>query len=202
LDFEALLKPEKAGKDEDKFGDVLSESKRDLEMNKKKEDDAIEAARQARIRLLRSGNAERFRLETVTAITDDNPKFESTLRMATPAPPSHFLRVFGQPARDNLGEFRDEAPSLRQELMMLNGKATHEASRVGPFEPVHHLITGPNANAARAVELVYLEIFTRRPTVEEMAEARAVISAGATPAEGLADLRWAMLNSHEFRYLP
>jgi hypothetical protein len=202
LDFEALLKPEKMSKDDDKFGDVLSESKKDQEMNKKMEDDAIEAARQARIRLLQSGNAERFRLETVSAIVDDNPKFDSTLRMATPAPPSHFLRVFGQPARDNLGEFRDEAPSLRQELMMLNGKATHEASRVGPLEPVHHLINGPAANPAKAVELVYLEIYTRRPTAEELSDAREVIAAGKTPAEGLADLRWAMLNSHEFRYLP
>jgi len=202
LDFEALLKPEKMGKDDDKFGDVLSESKKDQEMNKKMEEDAIEAARQARIRLLQSGNAERFRLETVTAIVDDNPKFASTLRMATPAPPSHFLRVFGQPARDNLGEFRDEAPSLRQELMMLNGKATHEASRVGPLEPVYHLIAGPAANPAKAIEFVYLEIFTRRPTAEELAEGREVIGTAKTPAEGLADLRWAMLNSHEFRYLP
>ena len=202
LDFDALLKPEKMSKDDEKFGDVLNESKKDLAMNKKMEDDAIEAQRQARIRLLQSGNAERFRLETITAIVDDNPKFDSTLRMATPAPPSHFLRVFGQPARDNLGEFRDEAPSLRQELMMLNGKATHEASRVGPFEPVFHLISGPNANPAKAVELVYLEIYTRRPTAGELAEAREVIAAGRTPAEGLADLRWAMLNSHEFRYLP
>ena len=202
LDFEALLKPEKPGKDDDKFADVLSESKKDLAMNKKMEDDAIEAVRQARIRLLQSGNAERFRLETVTAIVDDNPKFDTTLRMATPAPPSHFLRVFGQPARDNLGEFRDESPSLRQELMMLNGKATHEASRVGPLEPVYHLISGPNANPGKAVEFVYLEIFTRRPTAQELAEAREVIAGGKTPADGLADLRWAMLNSHEFRYLP
>ncbi|MSU28227.1 MAG: DUF1553 domain-containing protein [Pedosphaera sp.] len=202
LDFEALLKPEKMKKGEDKFADVLTESKMDLEMNKKMEDDAIEAVRQARIRLLRSGNAERFRLETVSALVDDNPKFDTTLRMATPAPPSHFLRVFGQPARDNLGEFRDESPSLRQELMMLNGKATHEASRVGPLEPVHALISGPNANTGKAVEFVYLEILTRRPTAEELAEAREVIAAGKDPADGLADLRWAMLNSHEFRYLP
>ncbi len=85
---------------------------------------------------------------------------------------------------------------------MLNGKATHEASRVGPLEPVHPLITGPTANPAKAVELVYLDLFTRRPSPEELTEAREVIGAGKTPVEGLADLRWAMLNSHEFRYLP
>jgi len=203
LDFEALLKPERTKKDDDDaFADVLAESKKDLAMNKKMADDAMEAERQARIRLLQSGNAERFRHETITEMLDDNPKFDTTLRMASPAPPSHFLRVFGQPSRDGLGEFRDEAPSLRQELMMLNGKATHEASRVGPLEPVHKLIAGPNANQDKAVEFVYLEIYTRRPTADEVADARSVIAAGRTPAEGLADLRWAMLNSHEFRYLP
>ena len=61
---------------------------------------------------------------------------------------------------------------------------------------------GRNANPAKAVELVYLETFTRRPGTDELAEAREIIAAGKMPADGLADLRWAMLNSHEFRYLP
>lgn len=204
LDFDALLKPamtKKGGRDED-AGNVLSESKMDAVKRQKMEEDAEAAAREARRRLLASGNAERFRLETVTQVVDDNPKFDSSLRMATPAPASHFLRVFGQPARDNLGEFRDELPSLRQELMMLNGKATHEASRVGPLEPVYTLIQGPAARPEKAVELVYLECLTRRPSSEEMAEARELLSTGNSPADGLADLRWALLNSQEFRYLP
>jgi hypothetical protein len=204
LDFDALLKPamtKKAGKDES-ASDVLSESKMDAMKKQNMEDSAAEAAREARRRLLASGNAERFRLETVKQVIDDNPKFDSSMRMATPAPPSHFLRVFGQPARDNLGEFRDELPSLRQELMMLNGKATHEAARVGPLEPVFKLIDGPSAQPEKAVELVYLECLTRRPSKDELAEAREVIAAGATPVEGLADLRWALLNSQEFRFVP
>ena len=204
LDFDALLKPAMTKKDEkgDGFSDVLNESKKDIAMRTKMENDATEATRQARLRLLQSGNAERFRLETITERIDDNPKFASTFRMATPAPPSHFLRVFGQPARDNLGEFRDEAPSLRQELLMLNGKATHEASRVGPLEPIYQTLGGKNPDAAKAVEFAYLEILTRHPSQEELAEARDVISAGSTMVEGLADLRWALLNSHQFRYLP
>ncbi len=205
LDFDALLKPAKLkGGEKDEFSteDVLAESKMEQERNQMKEEAAIEAARQARLRLLASGNAERFRLKTVSELVDDNPQFDSTFRLATPAPASHFLRVFGQPARDNLGDFREEAPSLRQELMLLNGKLTHEAARVGPMEPVHRLISGPKAQPDKAVELAYLEIFTRRPSKEETADAREVLASAETPAKGLADLRWAMLNSHEFRYLP
>ncbi len=204
LDFDALLKPtmaKKGGKDES-AGDVLSESKMDAMKKQKMEDDAEAAAREARRRLLASGNAERFRLETVKQVIDDNPKFDSSMRMATPAPPSHFLRVFGQPARDNLGEFRDELPSLRQELMMLNGKATHEAARVGPLEPVFKLIDGPTAQPDKAVELVYLECLTRRPSKDELKEAREIIGAGNNAVDGLADLRWALLNSQEFRFVP
>ena len=89
---------------------------------------------------------------------------------------------------------------MRQALMMLNGKATHEASRVGPFEPIHSLLTGKRKNQAKAVELAYLEILTRKPSAGEQSEALTVL--GQAPLRGMADLRWALLNSHEFRYLP
>ena len=60
---------------------------------------------------------------------DDNPRYSSSFRMATPAAPDHFLRIFGQPGRDRLGDFRNSEASMRQALMMLNGKLTHEAAR-------------------------------------------------------------------------
>jgi len=120
--------------------------------------------------------------------------------MATPAPPAHFLRVFGQPSRQGLGEFRDDAASMRQQLMMLNGRITHEASRIGPKEPLHRLMEQKQHD--RAIDWAYQEILTRRPTPEEQGDARAILSAGKEPRDGMADLRWALLNSHEFRYLP
>jgi hypothetical protein len=208
LDFDALLKPDAVkeaalAKEGGASADgLLAQAKADVMMMQKREEDAEEAKRQARNRALRAGNAERFRLETITELVDDNPKFDTTLRMATPAPPSHFVRVFGQPSREGLGEFRDEAPSLRQELLMLNGKATHEASRVGPLEPIHQLIAEPKAKPERAIEFAYLEILTRRPTAEEVADAKSLIGTAASVEEGLSDLRWALLNCTEFRYLP
>ena len=114
----------------------------------------------------------------------------------------HFLRVFGQTDRTALDERRDHSPSMRQALMMLNGKLTNEAARVGALEPVAPLITGPKADVDAAVKLVYHEALTREPTAEELAEARAIIKDAATPAEGLADLRWALFNSNEFRFIP
>ncbi len=144
----------------------------------------------------------RYRIETIEEKIDDNPSFESTMRMASPAAPAHFLRVFGQPSREGLGEFRDESPSLRQSLMMLNGKASHEAARVGPLEPIHAILQQANGDYTATIRYAYLEILTREPSIEETAEAKALINSANAPTEGVADLRWALLNCHEFRFLP
>ena len=84
--------------------------------------------------------------------------------------------------------------------MMMNGRMTHEASRVGTMEPLHKLLE--RKNYKRAIEWAYQEILTRLPVTEELADAQLILKTGETPADGMADLRWALLNSHEFRYLP
>ena len=85
---------------------------------------------------------------------------------------------------------------------MLNGKAIHEASRVGPMEPMWKLLGRGKQDIDRAIGLAYLEIFTREPTAAEWSMAREIVGAGKPALDGMADLRWALLNSNEFRYLP
>jgi len=131
---------------------------------------------------------------------DDNPRYSSSFRMATPAAPDHFLRIFGQPGRDRLGDFRNSEASMRQALMMLNGKLTHEAARVGPNESIHGLLEGSDRNLPDAVRQTYLSLFTREPSKQETKEGLSLLD--ASPLEGMADLRWAMLNSHEFKFIP
>lgn len=160
-------------------------------------DERIEAEKMAAMRREARRDRTRYTTETVTETVDDNPRFDSAMRMATPAPPAHFLRVFGQPSRASLGEFRDASSSLRQQLMMLNGRMTHEASRVGPLEPIHRLL---DRDPEAAIELAYREILTRLPSPAEKAEAFALLD--GDPRQGMADLRWALLNCHEFRFLP
>lgn len=111
------------------------------------------------------GKRMRYTTKEVRAQVDDNPRFTSSMRMASPAPVGHFLRVFGQTDRSALDERRDHSPSMRQALMMLNGKLTNEAAHVGPLEPVYPLVAEPTADE-------------------------------------LADLRWALFNSNEFRFIP
>jgi hypothetical protein len=180
------------------FNAILTKQERtELDSMRAMSDEQIAAEKMMAMQKQSQGETMKFTTKTVTETVDDNPRFDSAMHMATPAPPSHFLRVFGQPDRTGLGEFRDTSSSLRQQLMMLNGRMTHEASRVGPLEPVHRIL---QKNPELAIDHVYQEILTRLPGAEEKAEARALLS--NDKLEGMADLRWALLNSHEFRFLP
>lgn len=185
------------------FKDALK--KRDgLEVEKMtaKSAEEIEAEEMMKSGRMPAGTRIRYVTKEVKTQIDDNPRFTSSMRMASPAPVGHFLRVFGQTDRGALDERRDHSPSMRQALMMLNGKLTNEAARVGPLEPVYNLITGKTPDVDGAIKLVYREAMTREPTADELADANAIISGAATPADGLADLRWALFNSNEFRFIP
>ena len=189
LDFNAVLKQAQSQKEEEPEVE-------EMEMVSKEQLEAEDELRKMRRQY--ATYVDRY----TRAIVDDNPKFTSAMRMASPADPSHFLRVFGQPPRDSLGQFRDSNATMRQALMMLNGRLTNEAARVGEREPVYAFVAGKSPDLKKAVALVYLELFTRQPTAEELAEGVQVIQEGPTPREGLADLRWVMFNSHEFRFIP
>lgn len=182
LDFNSILTPREAS---------------ELESMRKESDEEIKAREMAAMQSETEKKVMKYTTKTVTDIVDDNPRFDSAMRMATPAPPAHFLRVFGQPARTGLGEFRDPTSSLRQQLMMLNGRMTHEASRVGPMEPIHRVL---EKDTGKAIDYAYQEILTRPPTPEEKTFALSLLS--EDPQEGMADLRWALLNCNEFRFIP
>lgn len=179
------------------FNSILTTSEQaELAIMRMKSDERIEADKRAAMQQEKQRLVMKYKTEIVTETVDDNPRFDSAMQMATPAPPAHFLRVFGQPARTSLGEFRDDASSLRQQLLMLNGRLTHEASRVGSLEPLHRIL---QKDQDAAIDWAYHEILTRPPSPEEKDDARLIVNRST---EGMADLRWALLNSNEFRFLP
>lgn len=188
LDFTSLLQEQ--GDDEDVALDAMQA------MSKEE----IEAQRMMQQRMMR--NPETYEDKVVTRVVDDNPTFNSSLRMQSPAPEGHFLRVFGQPNRSDLGDLRDDSASMRQALMMLNGRLSHEAARVGDLEPMYALLNGNSVDLDAAIQLAYREILTRSPTTTELTDAKAVIADGSTVMDGMADLRWVLINCNEFRFLP
>jgi len=185
------------------FDALLTESKEEVKIDRmqvmsKEEIEAMRMQQQAANRRPDVEYFDRF----IRSVFDDNPRFSTSMRMASPAAPEHFLRIFGQPSRVTLDEKRDHTPSMRQALMLLNGRLTHEASRVGELEPIHKLLVGPRADVDAAIRVAYREILTRNPTSTELAEAREIVTGSESPLAGMADLRWVMLNSNEFRFLP
>jgi hypothetical protein len=190
LDFNSLLK------EQDTEDDEVA-----LDMMKAMSKEEIEAQRMMAMRAT-TPTMTQYEEKQVARVVDDNPVFTTSLRMQSPAPDGHFLRIFGQPNRAELGDLRDDSASMRQALMMLNGRVTHEASRVGDLEPIYKLLAGRTVDVEAAVKLAYLEILTRRPSADEMSEAKLLITSAQSPLDAMADLRWILLNCHEFRFLP
>jgi hypothetical protein len=187
LDFKALL-----NQDDEEVG---------IERMQVMSKEELEAQRMlAEQRMIRSGA--KYETRTVKREVDLNPRFNSSLRMASPAPAGHFVRVFGQTSRADLGTPRQQDPTMRQALMMLNGRLTHEASRVGSLEPIARLLEGNTPDIPAAIRLAYREILTRDPSSDEIHDATEIIQGATTPLDGMADLRWVLLNCNEFRFLP
>ena len=161
LDFNSILKDQ---------GDDQEVALDEMKAVSKEE---LEAQRMMQQRMMRSSN--NYEEKVVTRVVDDNPVFNSSLRMQSPAPDGHFLRIFGQPNRSDLGDLRDDSASMRQALMMLNGRLSHEAARVGDLEPMYALLQGKSVNLDEAVRLAYREIMTRNPTAEELTDAKQII---------------------------
>ena len=63
-------------------------------------------------------------------------------------------------------------------------------------------LVGPKADLDGAVKLAYREILTREPSAEELSDAKGVVAAADDKLDGMRDLRWVLLNCHEFRYVP
>jgi hypothetical protein len=190
IDFDAVLKKAKEAQNE-----AVVVEKMVVKSQEELEAERMQMERPGGVRM-------RYIYKMVSRTFDDNPVFGSSFRMASPSAPEHFIRVFGQTDRSQLGEKREHTPSMRQALMMLNGRMTHEASRVGPFEPMHKLLVGKKANLDKAVALAYLQILTRNPETEELKAAKEIVKDADSDLDGMADLRWVLLNSNEFRYLP
>ena len=47
-----------------------------------------------------------------------------------------------------------------------------------------------------------MEILTRRPSEQELDDAKVILTEAKSVRDGMADLRWVLFNCHEFRFLP
>lgn len=112
-----------------------------------------------------------------------------------PAPPGHFLRVFGQSDRETIDNASRE-PAVTQALTLMNGI---DERLLAPNTPLARAVaTGDAATRARAL---WRAVLTREPTAAELRTAIAWLTAHPDAA-GLKDLAWALVNGAEFLHTP
>jgi hypothetical protein len=110
-----------------------------------------------------------------------------------------FLRVFGQPERDTVCDCeRNDDSNLGMAIELFNGTLVHEKLRdsnnrfqrsLSKAEPLETIITD-----------LYWAAFSRPPADAELKHALQYCSDRSSPAVGLEDLGWALMNTEEFLF--
>lgn len=111
---------------------------------------------------------------------------------------NEFVKRYGDTGED---EFIDRGGTIPQRLLMLNGKIVHEKTEPNPFNAATR-IGFLASDDASAVEVAYLTVLTRRPTLEEAKhfEARLAGTKGDGRGRRMSDLFRTLINSTEFSW--
>jgi hypothetical protein len=115
------------------------------------------------------------------------------------AVPSHFLDVFGRPARNSACECeRVDAPALGQTLELVNSSEIHQKlTREGGY--VDKLADNDQSYAAN-VEEIFRRVFARPPRPNESVTAVTFLESQSDAKEGYRSLLWALLATNEFLF--
>ncbi|MCW0219249.1 MAG: DUF1549 and DUF1553 domain-containing protein [Prosthecobacter sp.] len=112
-----------------------------------------------------------------------------------PAPNGHFLREFGQSDRELVQNANNEA-SVGQALMLLNGKTFTQL--LNPFTMISRSLRRAET-AEQTIDTIYLSLFSRKATPEEMAVLKPVVEGKGAVGKG--DALWAALNTRQFYFI-
>jgi hypothetical protein len=127
------------------------------------------------------------------------PHEQRSIALADGSITSSFLELFGRPPRDTGFESeRNNRPTGDQRLHLLN--SSHLQTKIEKSAKLRALAES-GGDSRETVRRLYLLILSRLPTAVESADARAYRQSGkVSPADGLLDLAWALVNSPEFLY--
>jgi len=126
----------------------------------------------------------------------ENHQFLRASELPQPAPPGHFLRVFGQADREVIDN-GSTSPAVTQALFLINGPV--DAELIKPTSVLSKTLAKGTDDLSR-IRGAYLTILSRQPNAQELMTASAYLR--STPEGGIHDLCWALINSNEFLFLP
>jgi Protein of unknown function (DUF1549)/Protein of unknown function (DUF1553)/Bacterial Ig-like domain (group 2) len=142
-------------------------------------------------------------LDCVSQVTEAKEKYQGlplgarAVQIADGRTANYFLTTFGRATRETVCscEVKME-PNLSQALHLLNGETVHRKIIEGG---VIKRLMEQKFTADQIVEELYVRCFVRKPTGEEIARLKPMLSAsGGDVQSSLQDVFWALLNSREF----
>ncbi len=126
------------------------------------------------------------------------PPFVRASEMVSPAPPGHFLREFGSADREAVENSCLEA-TTPQALEFLNGIVDETLLADRDARLIKGLAAAGDS-APKKIEFLYLSIWNRLPRAKEIDYLTEYVR-GTKEGNAYHDIIWAMLNSHEFRFI-
>jgi hypothetical protein len=110
---------------------------------------------------------------------------------------NEFLKRYGDTGED---DFEGRGGTIPQRLLLMNGQLTRERIKEELLSASGRIAAHP-LDDAKAVEVAYLTVLTRRPTPEETAHFTGLLAEpGSTRARKIEDLFWSLINSTEFSW--
>ena len=128
------------------------------------------------------------------------PEQQRSIALADGSITSHFLEMFGRPARDTgLESERNGKPTAAQRLHLLN--STHVQRKIVRSQRLRRLIRMAKGDRSRVIRGLYMTILSREPTPTELAAAEEYCrTPGLSQRQAAEDLAWALVNTKEFLY--
>jgi hypothetical protein len=136
---------------------------------------------------------------TFRSVAGDFPSGTRAIDLPDEAVPSHFLDVFGRPARNSACECeRVDAPALGQTLELVGSAEIQEKLTSPRGYAVRLAANGPPH--ADNVRDVFLRFFARPPRPRELDAAVRFLEVQADRKEAYASLLWSLLATNEFLF--
>ncbi|MCI0456892.1 MAG: DUF1549 and DUF1553 domain-containing protein [Gemmataceae bacterium] len=136
---------------------------------------------------------------TFKSVAGSFPQGTRAIDLPDEAVPSHFLDVFGRPARNSACACeRVDAPALGQMLELVSSAAIQE-KLTSERGSVRRLASSGRPHAER-VHDVFLRVFARAPRPEELASAVRFLESQTDRHEAYGSLLWSLLATNEFLF--
>ncbi|MGE0758292.1 MAG: DUF1549 and DUF1553 domain-containing protein [Pirellulaceae bacterium] len=133
-------------------------------------------------------------------VTGEFPLGTRAIELPDEAVPSHFLDVFGRPARNAACECeRDDSPALGQTLELVSSQEIHhKLTAAGGY--IDQLLADTRRTDQDRVRDIFLRCYARAPRAEDLHTAMEFLQSQTDRREAYRSLLWALLATNEFLF--